>query len=140
MANRSGGRPLPRQRADTDCGLAALSHYLHQPYEIVYVAAAMVAPGFAKAGGLGLAELQAVAKRLGCVLSVLNYRRVNLDEHTGILGLNWNKPRKGGHWVVLREGTIIDPWEPSTWDADEYLLTNNARLGHLLTEHPETRP
>jgi hypothetical protein len=140
------GRPLPRSRTDADCGLAALSHYLHVPYEDVYVAAAKAVPKFSRTSGLTLKGMQAVALRLGTTLSVVNYRRVVLDEHTGILGLNWVVRRGGreviarhGHWVVLREGTIIDPSGAATWDADDYLLTNKARIGHLLTDMESRR-
>lgn len=136
MGRRLGGQPIVRQRQNRDCGVAALADYTHLPYEQVYVAAVKRVPKL-DVKGLGLQDLIDVAKILGRRFLTINYRRVNLEEQTGILGVNWNLRPGQGHWVGLRTGHIIDPWEPTVWDADEYLITNNARVGHLLTEDRE---
>ena len=109
----------------------------HLRYEDVFVAAVRTAPHWKRDGGLTVREMVATARRLGRRLLLVNWHRVDLDEHVGILGVNWNKPEQQqahGHWVVLREGTIIDPVGPDVWDADEYLKTNNGRVGTLLVE------
>lgn len=130
--------PLVAQRRDQDCGVSALAMFAHLRYEDVFVAAVQTAPHWKRDGGLTVRELIAAARRLGRRLSPLHWRRVDLDEHAGVLAVNWNKPKEqngsAGHWVVLREGTIIDPRDPSVWDADEYLKTQNGRAGTLLVE------
>lgn len=125
---------IVKQRRAGDCGVAALAAYLHVTYEEAYVAAVKVAPKVAKSGLL-MREILATAKGLGRPLRVV--RRPDLEAHSGILGVLWNKPKQRGahgHWVVLSEGKILDSSPPEMWDADEYLKTFNGRPGWLLTE------
>lgn len=125
------------QRKEHDCGVAALASFLGTTYEDMYVAAAAVSPTFLQRQGLTIGEMIRMARAFGRRLVRLNYRRVDLDEHVGILGVNWDRSvwkRHGaqGHWVVLRAGTIIDPVGPSHYDSDEYLVSNKGRVGTLL--------
>jgi ABC-type bacteriocin/lantibiotic exporter with double-glycine peptidase domain len=129
------------QRRAHDCGVAALASYLGIYYEDAYVAAAAVSPGFAKRQGLSITEMMKMSKAFGRPLVKLHWRKVDIDEHVGILGVNWHRSawkRHGctGHWVLLRAGTIIDPSGPSFDDATDYLVTNKGRAGTLLMEAP----
>lgn len=112
--------------------------WTHLRYEDVFVAAVLTAPHWKRSGGLTMREVIATAARLGRQLVPIHYRNVDLEEHAGILGINWNQPKKqggaSGHWVVLREGTIIDPVGPAVWDCDEYLRVEDGRAGSLLVE------
>ena len=123
---------LVTQRRTFDCGIAALAMTSHVPYEDVYVAAVSVA----KRGitsGLNVKQLQQVAVKLGRKLKRVDYRRVDLEEDSGVLGLNYPKTDIG-HWVVLWRGTLIDPSDLSVWDAEDYMKANKARPGTLLVE------
>lgn len=125
------------QRRDQDCAVSALAMFCHLRYEDVFVAAVRSAPEWKRYGGLTLREVISTARRLGRRLAPVSWKRVDLEEHAGILGINWNNPKEqggAGHWVVLREGTIIDPSGPAIWDAAEYLTANNGRAGTLLVE------
>ncbi len=127
------------QRRSHDCGVAALASYLGVTYEDAYVAAAAASPSFLKRNGLTIREMLVMASAFGRPLKRLHYSRVDVEEHTGILGVNWHKSMWRvhgcqGHWVVLRRGTIIDPVGPSHDDAADYLAVNKGRVGTLLME------
>ena len=127
--------PLTPQRRSGDCGLAALSTYCTIPYEDVYVAAIKVDPRLPKRGTT-VTELIAVAKKLGRTFTRVHYRKVDLDEDEGVLGVTWNWTKSHGHWVVLMGGMIIDPGQnPATaMKAGEYLSAMDGRGGTLLTD------
>jgi ABC-type bacteriocin/lantibiotic exporter with double-glycine peptidase domain len=127
------------QRKGHDCGVAALASFVGSSYEDCYVAAAAQSATFLRRQGLTIPDMIAMARAFGRTLRPLHYRRVDLDEHIGILGVNWHKSqwkRHGatGHWVILRAGTIIDPSGPSFGDATDYLVVNKGRAGTLLQE------
>ena len=123
--------PLVAQRKQFDCGVAAFAMLFHLPYEDAY-ALAIAHIGVKVRRGMCLYELRTLAKRIGRPLRTVHHRKVDLEEDSGILGVNWAKG--GGHWVVLRKGTIVDPAQAQTWDADEYLALHEGRVGSLLTE------
>ncbi|MCR4374168.1 MAG: hypothetical protein NUW22_04905 [Acidobacteria bacterium] len=127
------------QRRSHDCGVAALASFIGTAYEDAYVAAAAASPRFLQRQGLTIKELLRMSAAFGRPLVQLHWRKVDVDEHVGILGVNWHKSqwkRHGatGHWVILRAGTIIDPSGPSFDDATDYLVTNKGRVGTLLME------
>lgn len=127
------------QRRGYDCGVAALAGFLGASYEDCYVAAIAASASFRKRQGLSIPDMMAMARGFGRTLVRTHYRQVDLDEHTGILGVNWDRSMweqhgATGHWVILRTGTIIDPSGPSYGDAAEYLMTNKGRAGTLLRE------
>lgn len=129
------------QRGSNDCGVSALASFFDLPYEDIYMAAVKLSPAFArKRDGLTIAAMLAIAKAAGRPLTRVYWRHVDLDEHTGVLGVNWNYPKKHGgavgHWVVLRAGTIIDPSGPSHDNAWDYLAKQQGREGTLLKEAP----
>lgn len=125
------------QRKGHDCGVAALASFIGTTYEDMYVAAAAVSPSFLQRHGLTIPEMIRMARAFGRDLVPVHYTRVDLEEHVGILGVNWHrsmwrKHEATGHWVVLRKGTIIDPVGPSHDDAVDYLACNKGRVGTLL--------
>lgn len=122
---------LVAQRKQFDCGIACLATYFHLPYEDAY-ALAIAHIGVKVRRGMCLYELRTLAKKIGRPMTTVHHKKVDLDEDSGILGVNWTKG--GGHWVVLRKGTIVDPAEAQTWEAEEYLAVNGGRVGSLLTE------
>lgn len=127
------------QRRGYDCGVAALAGFIGASYEDCYVAAAATSPQFLKRQGLTIPDMISMASAFGRTLVRTHYRRVDIDEHVGILGINWDRSqwkRHGstGHWVILRAGTIIDPSGPSYGDAADYLVANKGRVGTLLRE------
>lgn len=85
--------------------------------------------------GLTMSEMARISRHLKRPLRPVHYRKVDLEEDAGILGVLWPRPSCIGHWVVLRRGTIIDPHKSSVWDADEYMKHYQARNGWLLSEN-----
>lgn len=123
---------LVSQRKPFDCGVASLSAWTHLPYEDVY-ALAVSRFGASCRYGLTLKEMRQLAGELGYAMRTVHFRKVDLEDDSGILGVNWTHTT-GGHWVVLRKGTIIDPAKAQVWDAQEYVTVHQARVGSLLTE------
>jgi hypothetical protein len=118
--------------------VAALATLFDLPYEDIYMAAVNRSPKFAqRKDGLTIVVMLAIAKAMRRPLRRVPWQRVELDEMTGVLGVNWSrsmwKHHGGrGHWVVLRRGgTIIDP-VGSYDDATDYLAKNKGRVGTLL--------
>lgn len=117
-----------------DCGLAALATYLNLRYEDLYVVAAKMRP---KRKGLNLKQLQAISNSLGHPLKRFHKGAYDIEEDSGVLGILWNDPNKNpslGHYVTLRNGSILDPVQPSNlYDWSEYLVLNHARPVTLLS-------
>jgi hypothetical protein len=96
------------QRAEGDCGVAALAMALRLPYEDVYTAAAAVEPRWRGRSGLHAKQVCATAQKLGS--SFRPRRTWNHEKHDGVLGIvRIEAPRKAGHWVALIEGLVFDP-------------------------------
>lgn len=122
------------QRAEEDCGVAALASFTGIPYEDVYVAAAKVDRRYRGKKGLYNYEVIAIARRLRVRLRPT--RSFDLDLHAGVLRVYFSGPRAercpGGHFVAVREGLIgcsaearIQPWR-------EWLTKNLATPRTLL--------
>jgi hypothetical protein len=132
-------KQIHAQRKGYDCGVAALAGYIGTSYEDAYISAAATSTTFLKRQGLTIEDMIKMAKMFGRTLVPTDYRKVDIEEHVGILGVNWRKKdhkKRGasGHWVILRAGTIIDPSGPSYGDAADYLAVNKGRVGTLLRE------
>ena len=130
---------MQAQRRTHDCGVAALASYFNIAYEEIFVAAVAQSRSFAGGAGLSIPEMIAIAKAFGRKLERVHYRQVDLEEHSGILGVNWDrsmwKQHGGtGHWVLLRTGTILDPVGFRFADATDYLTLMKGRVGTLLRE------
>lgn len=127
------------QRKGHDCGVAALASFVGSSYEDAYVAAAATSAAFLRRQGLTIPDMITMAAAFGRRLVRLHHSRVDLDDHVGILGVNWDRSQwkkhgATGHWVILRVGTIIDPSGPCYADAADYLAVNKGRAGTLLQE------
>lgn len=139
VANTPSTRTIYPQRKSYDCGVAALATYVNIPFEDVYAVALACSSTFQRKQGTTVEDLQKMAKVFSHPLKRLDYRRVDLEEHNGILAVNWHRSvwkRHGcrGHWVVLRNGLIIDPSGGTITDAEEYLTVNRGTVGTLLQE------
>lgn len=136
---KARARIITRQMADHDCGVAVLSTFLSIPYGDVYVAGAIVAPGFARNGGLSIDQMLKMARMYRRPMERVHWRKVNLSTDCGILGVNWDKSQwkkhgAAGHWVILSRGTVIDPSDLSYDLAVDYLTKYKGRAGTLLRE------
>jgi hypothetical protein len=148
------GPVIVKQRRHTQvCGLVALANYLNFPYEDVYVLGCKVSPKGVKFGFL-LRELAEVAAKLGRPMQAVHWSKVrqqllyggtaegDASDFSGVVGVNWattkgkTGTREGGHWVFVRNGTLIDPDDdpPRLWDPDDYLTTFKGTFGWALIE------
>lgn len=130
---------IVQQRAEQDCGVAALAALAEQSYEDAYLAVSKVDPQFNGKSGLDNKQIIAAAKVLG--LTLLATRTYDLDDDEGVLRIRWNplagrnmKAREitGGHFVAVAHGVIVcssykevQPWRT-------YLERNAGRACTLL--------
>lgn len=125
---------LVLQRANADCGVAALATLIEQSYEDVYVAVAKVDRKARGRNGIHLGALTSVGKILG--VSFLLKRRAVLDEDEGLLVVTWRPGSRHevgtAHLVALGHGVIVDPADGTVLPADEYLAREQAAPGSLL--------
>lgn len=122
---------LVEQRAEGDCGIAALATWTGQSYEDVYVACSAVDRVKRGRSGLRVKDLIETAAKLGVTLRMK--RRPDLDEDDGILSVNWTTKRTyGGHYVVLRNGLVLDG--KAATPVDDYMVENSGKAGVLLME------
>lgn len=123
---------LVLQRANGDCGVAALSTLLEQSYEDVYIAAAKVDRKTRGRSGICFPALIAIGKLLGA--SFLLKRR-HQDEDEGLLAVSWQPPHAhpfDAHLVALAYGVIADPADGIVLPIDEYLTRYKAVAGSFL--------
>lgn len=138
-SRKQNSRVIEQQRRPHDCGVAVLSSFLAVPYEDMYVAGAVVAPGFAQDGGLSIDDMLKMAKAYKRDLVRVHWRKVDLKRDSGILGVNWDRSQwkkhgACGHWVILSAGTVIDPSDLAYDLAPVYLKKYKGRAGTLLRE------
>lgn len=119
------------QRTKWDCGIACLASFLCQPYEEVLRVAARMSK---IEDGLFSEEMIRIAREFDTKLR-RRTRKIDLEEHEGILGLQ-NLDKSGGHSVVLASGLIFDPEERGmVWDAETFVNHfKKVRVGDLLEE------
>jgi hypothetical protein len=123
---------LVLQRANGDCGLAAMATVLEQSYEDIYIAAAKVDRKTRGRSGICFPALIAIGKILGA--SFLLKRR-HQDEDEGLLAVTWQQPHAhpfDAHLVALGYGVIADPADGMVLPADEYLARYRATAGSFL--------
>jgi hypothetical protein len=60
-------------------------------------------------------------------------QRIDLDEHTGIVGLSF--PKGAEHWVFVANGLLFDPDENgNVWDSYTYVRSYKGKISELLEE------
>ncbi len=123
-----------KQRHQNDCGVAALAMLLDKDYGDVAVATRARFPVMPKRG-LNIAHVIDIAMDLGRLLRVVYKSNTYLLDHSeGILGMNGGKLDSAGHWVVWKEGCILEPWHEkhAVYGLAEYLQMNKCRTATLL--------
>jgi hypothetical protein len=123
---------LVPQRANGDCGIAAISTILELSYEDVYIAAAAVDRKTRGRSGICFPALIAIGKKLGASFLL---KRHHHDEDEGVLAVLWRKPHAhpfDGHLVALAYGVIADPADGVVLPAEDYLARYKATAGSFL--------
>lgn len=130
MSDRSVFR-ITNQRGKHDCGVATLATLLGRSYEDTLLAAGRLSPKVLKTG-LYSSDLIRIAAEFGSTL-VRRVQRIDLDEHTGILGLEY--PSKRLHFVFLTNGLVFDPQEDNVaWDAYTFVKREKVKVIDLMEE------
>ena len=125
---------IVRQRAEGDCGVAALAMVAGQSYEDTYIEVAKVDPRWRGKRGLYNREVIVVAQRLG--LQLRQTRRFDLDHDDGVLRIRVNRPtsplHEHGHFVALIDGEVGCPHFGARMPILDYLARVDARACTLL--------
>ena len=108
------------QKAGMDCGAACLAMYLSIPYRQVSDAAMAIVPDFLNAG-ITRNELKNIAAKLGYDLE---RTRKFTSTNDGVLFL---QHRKDFHWVLLFNGSIINPSDGLVWVPEAYFNKTHFR-------------
>jgi hypothetical protein len=113
--------------------VACLASFLCQPYEEVLRVAAQQVRDIRE--GLFAKDHIEIAKAFDVKLK-RRLRRIDLEEHEGILGLQNVGDESNGHSVVLASGLIFDPEERGVvWDAETFTKHfKKVRVYDLLEE------
>lgn len=123
-----------KQRHNWDCGVACLAMILDKEYGDVIRVTKDLYPTIPRRG-LGLYHLEAIAVEFHQKFRRV-YKRLGYLERnpTGILGVMGGHIASEGHWVVLKEGVVIEPWhvKRSIYGLQEYLHMNKARTATIL--------
>lgn len=122
---------LVAQRRKRDCGVACFAMLLGITYEEATEALAQANGPLKK--GLYNTSLQRGAEMLGKRLRL--QRKFDADDSVGILGVENDTV---AHFVVLRNGMVVDPEDQTLWNYDDYLKTNNLIPRALLVLTPAT--
>ncbi len=126
--------PMVKQRADGDCGLAALSMYAALVYEDLYVIAAKL--DRKNRGKVGLYNREVIAIAAAAGIGLRPTRRYDLDDEEGILRLRWTCARATlnpeGHMVAVRYGLIFDPADGCAYPWRDYSERYRPRFCTLL--------
>lgn len=122
------------QRSDWDCGVAAIAMLLGVPYkDVLAVVKEMYDPKQLKRTGLILRQMEEVIENRFGLKVDRRYRRDGyLDGASGILGLNGGDCAPHGHWVVIKDGLILDPSGGEAWAPDDYMKAGKCRPATLI--------
>lgn len=125
---------LIRQRADGDCGIAALASLACMAYEDVYHVVAKVDRYAQGKLGLNNKDIIIAARLLGLTLEPT--RSYDPDVDSGVLRVRWSGTRgrknRGGHFVALKNGLIFCPTDAIAYDVTDYLAMYGGRACTLL--------
>lgn len=121
------------QRHDWDCGVASLAMLLDIPYgDAAQIVRDVIDDPLLKKRGLILRQLEEIFDHLGQPTKRVYRSNQYLEGRTGILGLNGGDCDPCGHWVVLKDGMIIDPSGGEVHKPDEYMTKFGCRPATLL--------
>lgn len=88
--------------------------------------------------GMSIAQLQTIADEgFDIVLRrIYKSRTYLLDHREGILGMNGGAQGPSGHWVVWKEGVILEPWHEThaVFGLEEYVGKKKCRTATLLVK------
>lgn len=116
-----------KQRTKTDCGVCCLAMWCGVSYETALETIAL--GGTSARRGLYQTNLITASAALGKPLRKV--RKYKLEEAGGILTVENDKTR---HFVLLREGAIIDPFDGTLWnDIETYLASHKFKAMTLLS-------
>lgn len=123
------------QRKDWDCGIAALVMLSGHTYgDVSMMVRDLIDDPRLKSRGLVMHQIELVAAALGMPLSRIYRKRGYLDNATGILGVNGGMCDPAGHWVVMKNGLIIDPSGGEVWAVPDYMKAGKCRPATLLVK------
>ena len=130
------GVKVTAQRHDYDCGIAALSMLLREPYgDVAALVREAVEPRKLRRRGMTIGDVQRAAAWFGAELRPVWRRRGYLEDyHSGILGMIGGAMDKAGHWVVLKAGAVVDPDGGEVWALEDYTARHKCRSTVLLVE------
>ena len=121
------------QRHDFDCGIAALAMLLGVPYgDVAKVVKDNIHDPRLKSRGLILRQLEEIITLFGFKTRRVYRKAGYLEGATGILGLNGGQCAPHGHWVVVKDGLILDPSGGEAWSLDDYVKDAKCRPATLL--------
>lgn len=125
--------PIIRQRADGDCGVAALAMFAAIAYEDVYAVMTRIDRRGGKSS-LNNADIVKAAKLLGIRLEPTRVFDPEIDD--GVLRVRWQGRRgqknPGGHFVALKYGLIFCPTDAAAFEWRDYLARYEGRACTLL--------
>jgi ABC-type bacteriocin/lantibiotic exporter with double-glycine peptidase domain len=123
-----------RQRKDWDCGVASIAMLLGVDYrDVSATVAAIIDDPKLKKRGLILYQLEDVIAAFGFETKRVYRKKDYLDGANGILGMNGGNMDAAGHWVVVKDGMILDPDDASVSSLEDYIKENNCRPATLVT-------
>lgn len=123
-----------KQRKAWDCGVASVAMLVDLPYGDVAALLKNRWPDdrpFRKRG-LILSEMIELAGMIGHVLVVKRRAAGYLEGETGILTLRGERYCREGHYVVLKDGMVIDPDGADVWLLKDYMSRHGVRTATLL--------
>jgi len=127
------GTKVVPQRRDWDCGVAAIAMLLNAPYaDVSQVVRQTIDDPKLKRRGLILWQVEKVIEAFGFTVKRVYRKRDYLDGATGILGMNGGTMDEAGHWVMIKEGMILDPDDGSATAADDYIKENKCRPATMV--------
>lgn len=127
------GTIVVKQRTDWDCGIASIAMLLNVPYnDVAATVKAIIDDPKLKKRGLILYQLEMVIESFGFKTKRVYKRKGYLDDATGILGLNGGTMDAAGHWVLIKDGMIVDPSDGTVNDPDEYIKENKCRPATMV--------
>lgn len=131
---KATGITVVSQRKEYDCGLACLAMLLGMSYgDVAQKVKEIIDPKSLRRRGLILRDVETLLEAWGHVPTRHYKSKGYLEGATGILGLNGGLCDPCGHWVIIKNGMIIDPSGGEVWSVDDYCKQAKCRTAALVT-------